>query len=182
MTCMSGSVSTPPAASGVDAARAAASAVDRRGVRTVKAPSWRALAALAVAIVVCGCASASGSPWPLRTPFPLPSGATALPLATAPAAAPLESGVGWACPAMLLPAVRIARSTGSGLEFVRVDNQEPLALVWPRGFSARLVGGRVEIVSPEGTVVGRDGDVLSTLGGGPEEVCAVGGMVYPPAG
>jgi hypothetical protein len=57
----------------------------------------------------------------------------------------------------------------------------PIDLVWPRGFSARLVGGRAELVAPDGTVVIREGDVVSDIISGVPNICAVNGVLYPPA-
>jgi hypothetical protein len=84
---------------------------------------------------------------------------------------------------MLIAPVRITWDPSSdSVEFVDVDNGVTLGLVWPRGFAARVVGGHLEILSPVGSVVGRDGDVLSNLGGTPGDVCDVDGVLYPPAG
>ena len=57
----------------------------------------------------------------------------------------------------------------------------PMTLVWPRGFSAFVVGGRLEIVTPEGSIVGRDGDIVDSLGGGGGSICDVDSVLYPPA-
>jgi hypothetical protein len=40
-------------------------------------------------------------------------------------------------------------------------------VVWPRGFSARLLNGKAELVGPDGTVIAREGDHLEgqILGG-----------------
>jgi hypothetical protein len=61
-----------------------------------------------------------------------------------------------------------------------VNQLGALPLVWPRGFSARVEGDRLEHVAPDGTVIGRDGDTLDRLGGG-GAVCEVNGVFYPPA-
>jgi len=60
---------------------------------------------------------------------------------------------------------------------------ERFDLVWPRGFSARLLDGQAEIVAPDGSVVAREGDELpsGTLGGPASDICEVNGVYYPPA-
>ena len=142
----------------------------------------RLVLALLVAMTVGGCGAATGSPWPARTPFPLPAGASPVPLATAPPASPLPPNVAWACPASQILPLRIIwdRATGT-IRFIDVDTGGVVELVWPRGFSARVVADRLEIVAPDGTVVGRDDRILSGLGGTESDVCNVKGTFYPPA-
>lgn len=50
--------------------------------------------------------------------------------------------------------------------FKRVDIGERMSVVWPSGFSARLVNGRAELVAPDGSVLARERDVISNLAGG----------------
>ncbi len=120
--------------------------------------------------------SPSPAEWPLRTPFPLPSGALAVSLPTLPPEAPVPSGEAWACPAVQLYPVTVIWDKSAHTVSFRGHS-----LSWPRGFSARELGGRLEIVDPSGAVVARDGDVLTQLGGSGGYVCAVNGTVYPPA-
>jgi hypothetical protein len=64
-------------------------------------------------------------------------------------------------------------------------------LLWPRGFSARLLDNRAEIVAPDGSVVAREGDEVAdgTLSGSASatqpgqgfDICGVNGVYYLPA-
>ena len=61
---------------------------------------------------------------------------------------------------------------------------EPEPVLWPRGFSGRLMDGRGELVAPDGTVVGRDRETIEAVGGwvdGVFLVCSVDGVQYGPA-
>lgn len=51
------------------------------------------------------------------------------------------------------------------MAFERVDNEERQSVVWPSGFSARLLDDRAELVDPDGSVLAREGDVISNIGG-----------------
>ena len=70
------------------------------------------------------------------------------------------------------------------LVFDSVETGERLPVVFPSGFSGRLVDGRGELVAPEGVVIAREGDVLSGLGGsaadnGDLHVCFASPDEYP---
>lgn len=110
----------------------------------------------------------------------LPSGATPLVLTTAPPAEPLRAGVEWACAGALIGDVRVIR-VESAVAFEWVEGGQ-VDLVWPRGFSAWLRDGETEIAAPDGSVIARDGDVISErLGGVESGICEVDGVLYPPA-
>lgn len=65
----------------------------------------------------------------------------------------------------LVPPIRVERD-GSAMVFMRVDIGERTSVVWPSGFSARLLDGRAELVYPDGSVLARERDVISNLAGG----------------
>ena len=83
------------------------------------------------------------------------------------------------CPTALLARARVAVEGGS-LVLVPEVGGDPVRVVWPTGWAAWRLDGRAELVSRDGTVVGRDGDVVSGFGGGVGtddafHVCVVGG-------
>jgi hypothetical protein len=136
---------------------------------------------LAVALSACIVAACSASlNAPARTPHPAPPGATVVALQTEQPAAPEPSGVVDACAAALLPALRVQFSAGQ-LVFVSVATGQPVALVWPRGFAAWMVGDQAEIVAPDGAVIARSGEVLDQLGGVLPHVCSLNGTSWGPA-
>ena len=95
----------------------------------------------------------------------------------------LPSGAQWVCAQALAGPVRLARD-GQMLVFVSLDTNTTANLVWPRGFSARLLDGRAELIARDGSVIAREGDVLGDLGGGGTadgfHVCSVAEKVYGP--
>jgi hypothetical protein len=96
---------------------------------------------------------------PLWTGPAMPPGATRLHIDTA------APGPTFGCPAALLIPVRI-ESTADDLVLVSVATGQPVRVVWPGGFAAWRVNGRAEVGGPYGGVVGVEGDVLDSLGGG----------------
>ena len=117
-------------------------------------------------------------PWPERTPAPMPAGAEPLDLQVQEPAPPHPVGEGAAC--------MQARWAGS-LEvtdgaLVPADGDPVL---WPRGFSARIVDGVGELVAPDGSIVSRAGEEFEAGGGSIGDhgfiVCTVEGVYYSPA-
>ncbi len=84
--------------------------------------------------------------------------------------------------AALLP-VRIEED-GQQMRFVLVGTGQEVKIVWPEGFSARLVDGVAVLIAPDGLIVGHEHDVLDNLGGGAGadasafHVCSVGARTY----
>ncbi len=117
------------------------------------------------------------------TPFPLPSGASGLALQTAPPGGPV-AGVPQLCTMTALANALRVSVVDSRVAFVDIRTGAEIHLAWPRGFSARLVAGRAEIVGPDGDVIARNGSLLVGLNGDPDAsgafvLCPVTGYVGP---
>jgi hypothetical protein len=100
-------------------------------------------------------------------PAPLPAGATSLVLRTQPPEWGLP-GQPRGCSLAGVTPVRVARS-GDTLIFESPETGRRVPLVFPHGFTARLVADRAELVSPAGVVVAREGDIVDGLMGAAAE-------------
>jgi len=69
------------------------------------------------------------------------------------------------CPLALLLPARVAVE-GDSLVLIPEAGGDPIEVAWPAGWKAWRLGGRAELVAHDGTVVGREGDVISGFGGG----------------
>ncbi len=133
----------------------------------------RIFAGLAVVVLLLALGLARLSPmWPGPS---LPQGATPLALATEPAHLLPTMG----CPLALLAPARVAVADNA-LVLVPEAGGDPIKVVWPTGWVARRLAGRAELVSRDGTVIGREGDIVSGFGGGVGtddvfHVCVIGG-------
>jgi hypothetical protein len=61
-----------------------------------------------------------------------------------------------------LTPIRVERDGGS-MVFVDAASGNQLQVVWPNGYSARLIDERAELIPPDGSVLAREGDVISNL-------------------
>ena len=82
------------------------------------------------------------------------------------------------CTPGAIPPVRIERD-GAEMVFVDVETDEQRSITWPFGFAAWLEYDTAVLYARDGTVVGREGDVLGNIGaveveGGGYRACAVG--------
>ena len=91
----------------------------------------------------------------------LPTGATPLTLVTEPS----HLVPTFACATALLAPARVT-VVGDALVLVPEAGGAPIHVVWPTGWAAWRRDGRAELVDRDGTVVGREGDVVQGFGGG----------------
>jgi hypothetical protein len=97
----------------------------------------------------------------------LPAGATPLRIATEPGHL-LPTN---ACDLALLEPTRIGTS-GDSMVFANAETGNPVSVVWPAGWAAWRVDGRAVLVGRDGTVIGREGDVLPGYAGGVDDAGA----------
>lgn len=131
---------------------------------------WLGYAARDQAAPAASSTTTHGSP----TPTPNPS------LLQIRTELPLPSDAILGCELARLGDVRLTRS-GSDLVLVNILTGKQTTIVWPYGFVARLVDGKVELVAPDGSVVAREGDVLDVGGAGAQpgfHVCEINGKTY----
>jgi hypothetical protein len=119
---------------------------------------WALGLLVAVAFVVGLAVYLSG----LSKPTVLPVDAVPLTLRTQPWRLwPFSFGCGMAA----LTPIRVERD-GVSMVFADEASSNRLQVVWPNGYSARLLNGRAELVQPDRSVLARDGDVISGLASG----------------
>jgi hypothetical protein len=100
----------------------------------------------------------------------------ALTIDTAPAFSP-QSGAVEVCHQAILEPLVVGRS-GDRLTFTGATSGHASTVIWPHGFTARVIDGKGALLDPSGTVIGREGDTLTDLGGGGGAVCSIAGHIY----
>jgi len=100
----------------------------------------------------------------------------ALTIDTAPAFSP-QPGAAEVCNQAIIEPLVVGR-TGDRLTFTGATSGNAAPVIWPHGFTARVSDGKGALVDPSGTVIGREGDTLTDLGGGGATVCSIGGHIY----
>lgn len=98
----------------------------------------------------------------------------ALTIDTAPALSP-QPGAAEVCNQALFEPLVVGR-TGDRLTFKGAGHAA--TVIWPHGFTARVIDGRGALVDPSGMVIGREGDTITDLGGGGDTVCSIGSHIY----
>ena len=61
-----------------------------------------------------------------------------------------------------LTPIRVERD-GVSMVFADEASGDRLQVVWPNGYSARLVNERAELIPPDGSVLAREGDLITNL-------------------
>lgn len=128
---------------------------------------------LAGSILLLAAATFRLSPlWPGPA---LPPDATRLHIATAPPHLVPTLG----CPTALLAPARLG-TAGDDLILVSERDGQPGKVVWPSGWAAWRLNGRAELVTRDGAIVGREGEIIHGFGGGTGVddafyVCIIGG-------
>jgi hypothetical protein len=95
----------------------------------------------------------------------LPAGAVPLPLDTLPVPEHISFPPGAILDACPLKAIGVYVEYDPSRSPALTFNGGGRGPIWPYGVSARFYQGRAEIVSPDGTVLARDGDQLIFAGG-----------------
>jgi hypothetical protein len=121
------------------------------------------LLTLLLAVAIAGCTGRA------------PAGG-ALTIDTASAYSP-QPGAAEVCEQAIFEWMVVGR-TGDRLTFTGVTSGHVATLIWPHGFTARVIDDKGALLDPFGIVIGREGDTIADLGGGGGRVCSIGGHIY----